>query len=109
MLEPVVARYRDMDVPFYFRADAAFARPEIYEYLEAKGFEIDRRKIQLEEPLKTVGDFSVAIRLYREVTAQIKVTVAAEATEEVAAEAPEAEVTAEAPAEAAAVAEPAAE
>src|SRR5277367_3636215 len=39
LLEPVVARYRDMDVPFYFRADAAFARPEIYEYLEAKGFE----------------------------------------------------------------------
>jgi large subunit ribosomal protein L9 len=77
--------------------------------LEAKGFEIDRRKIQLEEPLKTVGDFSVAIRLYREVTAQIKVTVAAEATEEVAVEVPEAEVTAEAPAEAAAVAEPAAE
>ena len=27
LLEPVVARYRDMDVPFYFRADAAFARP----------------------------------------------------------------------------------
>ena len=39
LIEPVVARYRDMDVPFYFRADAAFARPEIYEYLEAKGFE----------------------------------------------------------------------
>ena len=39
LLERVVARYRDMDVPFYFRADAAFARPEIYEYLEAKGFE----------------------------------------------------------------------
>ena len=38
LLEPVVARYRDMDVPFYFRADAAFARPEIYEYLEAKGY-----------------------------------------------------------------------
>jgi hypothetical protein len=39
LLEPVVARYRDMDVPFYFRADAAFANPEIYEYLEAEGFE----------------------------------------------------------------------
>jgi len=72
--------------------------------LEAKGFEIDRRKIQLDEPLKTVGDFNVAIKLYRDVTAQIKVTVAAEAGEEAAAEAPVAEPAAEA-----APAEPAAE
>ena len=64
--------------------------------LEAKGFEIDRRKIQLDEPLKTVGDFNVAIKLYRDVTAQIKVTVAAEAGEEAAAEAPVAEPAAEA-------------
>jgi large subunit ribosomal protein L9 len=65
--------------------------------LAAKGFEIDRRKIQLDEPLKSVGDFSVAIRLHREVTAHVKVTVLAEATEEVSAE-----VSAEAPVEAAA-------
>ena len=38
LLEPVVARYRDMDVPFYFRADAAFANPEIYEYLEEEAY-----------------------------------------------------------------------
>jgi large subunit ribosomal protein L9 len=54
--------------------------------LETKGFEIDRRKIQLDEPIKTVGDVSVAIKLYREVAAHIKVTVVAEAAEEVAAE-----------------------
>ncbi len=35
---------------------------------QRKGFEIDRRKIQLDEPLKSVGEFSVAIRLHREVT-----------------------------------------
>jgi large subunit ribosomal protein L9 len=58
--------------------------------LEAKGFEIDRRKIQLDEPLKSVGEFSVAIKLHREVTAQVKVKVLAEATEE----APAAEVPA---------------
>jgi large subunit ribosomal protein L9 len=52
--------------------------------IESQGFEIDRRKIQLEEPLKTVGDFSVAIKLYREVTAHVKVTVLAEATVEAA-------------------------
>jgi hypothetical protein len=38
VLEPVVARYRDKKLPRYFRGDAAFARPEIYEYLEAEGF-----------------------------------------------------------------------
>jgi large subunit ribosomal protein L9 len=79
--------------------------------LEAKGFEIDRRKIQLEEPLKALGDFQVAIKLYREVTAHITVKVLAEATEEGAAEvpattpvaeaAPAAEVAPEAAAEAA--------
>ncbi len=60
--------------------------------LEAKGFEIDRRKIQLDEPLKSVGEFSVAIRLYREVSAHVKVTVVAEATEAAPAAEPAAEV-----------------
>ncbi|HEX7729222.1 MAG TPA: 50S ribosomal protein L9 [Terracidiphilus sp.] len=52
--------------------------------LEAKGFAIDRRKIQLAEPLKAVGDTKVAIKLHREVTAQLTVKVQAEAGEEVA-------------------------
>jgi hypothetical protein len=38
LLEPVVARYRDRTSRRYFRADAAFASPEVYAYLEAKGF-----------------------------------------------------------------------
>src|SRR5271163_3670475 len=38
-LEPVVARYQGRKIPRYFRADAAFANPELYEYLEAEGFE----------------------------------------------------------------------
>src|SRR5277367_4745960 len=38
VLEAVVARYRVLEVPFYFRADAAFANPEIYEFLEAEGY-----------------------------------------------------------------------
>jgi len=37
-LEPVVERYRDRDLRRYFRADAAFANPEVYEFLEAEGF-----------------------------------------------------------------------
>jgi large subunit ribosomal protein L9 len=63
--------------------------------LDAKGFEIDRRKIQLPEPIKTVGDHTVTIKLYREVAAHVKVNVLAEATEEEA-EVPVAEPVAEA-------------
>ena len=39
VLEPVVARYQGRDIPRKFRADAAFAQPDLYEYLEAEGFE----------------------------------------------------------------------
>jgi large subunit ribosomal protein L9 len=61
---------------------------DIAHELEIKGFEIDRRKIQLVEPIKAVGETSVAIKLFREVTAHVKVSVAAEgATEAEAAEA----------------------
>lgn len=51
--------------------------------LATKGFEVDRRKIVLGEPLKTIGESKVAIKLHREVTAHITVKVLAEATEEV--------------------------
>ena len=37
VLEPVIARYRERGVDLYFRADAAFAKPEIYELLEHEG------------------------------------------------------------------------
>jgi hypothetical protein len=39
VLEPVVARYQGRNLRRYFRADAAFANPELYEYLETEGFE----------------------------------------------------------------------
>ena len=39
VLEPVVARYRDQDLAHYFRGDAAFAKPDLYEYLEEEGYE----------------------------------------------------------------------
>jgi large subunit ribosomal protein L9 len=75
--------------------------------LAAQGHEIDRRKIQLGDPLKSVGDFKVAIRLHREVTAHVTVKVEAEATEEEKAKA--AETGAAEPAATEEVAEPAAE
>ena len=67
--------------------------------LATQGFEVDRRKIQLPEPLKRVGDFKVAVKLHREVTAQLKVKVLTDAVEGEAAEAAAAEVAAEPAAE----------
>jgi len=39
VLEPIVARYRDRDIPHFFRGDAAFANSKIYEYLEGEHFQ----------------------------------------------------------------------
>ena len=51
--------------------------------LIAKGFDVDRRKIQLTDPLKSLGDYTVALKLHREVTAPIKVQVVADAADAV--------------------------
>jgi large subunit ribosomal protein L9 len=51
---------------------------DIAEALAGKGFDIDRRKMLLAEPIKKLGDFDIPIRLQREVTATIKVRVVAE-------------------------------
>ena len=59
---------------------------DIAHQLEEKGFTIDRRKISLEEPLKTLGEFHVPIKLHREVTSHLKVTVKGEDQPEDAAE-----------------------
>jgi large subunit ribosomal protein L9 len=48
---------------------------DIAHQLEAKGFMIDRRKISLEEPLKQIGEYHVPVKLHREVTSHLKVTV----------------------------------
>lgn len=48
---------------------------DIAHELEAKGFAVDRRKISLEEPLKTIGEYHVPVKLHREVTSHVKVTV----------------------------------
>ena len=41
---------------------------DIAEALAAKGFEIDRRKLQLPEPIKKLGEFDVPVKLHRDVT-----------------------------------------
>ena len=50
--------------------------------LTKKGFDIDRRKIQLHEPLKQLGDFTIPLKLHREVTAHFKVVIEKEAVAE---------------------------
>jgi large subunit ribosomal protein L9 len=50
--------------------------------LTKKGFDIDRRKIQLHEPLKQLGDFTIAVKLHKDVTAHFKVVIEKEAVEE---------------------------
>jgi large subunit ribosomal protein L9 len=51
---------------------------DIAELLATKGFEIDRRKILLPDPIKALGENTVPVKLHREVTAQLRVTVARE-------------------------------
>jgi large subunit ribosomal protein L9 len=61
---------------------------DIAERLAGQGYKIDRRKIQLEHPLKVLGEYDVHVKVHREVTATVRVKVEAEAVPEAAAEAP---------------------
>jgi large subunit ribosomal protein L9 len=54
---------------------------DIADALEKKGFNVDRRKVQLHEPLKTLGEFTVPIKLHKDVTAHLKVVIEKEAAE----------------------------
>jgi large subunit ribosomal protein L9 len=51
---------------------------DIADFLKAKGFEIDRRKLILPEPIKAVGEYNVPLKLHREVTVPLKVRVVKE-------------------------------
>ena len=54
---------------------------DITDFLKAKGFEIDRRKLILPEPIKAIGEHTVPLKLHREVTLPLKVRVAKEGSE----------------------------
>jgi large subunit ribosomal protein L9 len=51
---------------------------DVVDALAAKNYTIDRRKVQLDEPIKQLGEFKVPVRLHREVTAEITVNVVRE-------------------------------
>jgi len=48
---------------------------DIAEGLGAQGFKIDKRQVQLAEPIKIIGESQVTIKVFRDVTAQIKIAV----------------------------------
>lgn len=52
---------------------------DIADALTHKGFNIDRKKIQLHDPLKNLGEFDVPVRLHRDVTSRVKVVIEKEA------------------------------
>lgn len=72
---------------------------DIASELGSRGFDIDRRKIQLNEPLKALGNYDVTIKLHREVTARLKVKVLGDAMEEAPVSEPAVETAQEAVAE----------
>jgi large subunit ribosomal protein L9 len=57
---------------------------DIAHELENQGFKVDRRKIHLENPLRTVGEFHVPIKLHREVSAHLQVNIKSDAPERAA-------------------------
>lgn len=71
---------------------------EIAELVSAQGVEIDRRKIQLGEPIKSLGEFKIPVKLHPQVTAEMTLTVTAVESAEApkATKAPEADAQAEA-------------
>jgi len=89
--EALVAKLEPVSLAFTRKAGeqghlfGSVTSSDIAAELAAQGFEIDRRRIILGEPLKSIGEFNVAIKLHREVTAHVSVKVQAEATEEAAA------------------------
>ena len=51
---------------------------DIADAVHAKGFDIDRRKIQLQDPIKKLGEYDVPVKLHRDVITRLKVRVVAE-------------------------------
>jgi large subunit ribosomal protein L9 len=52
---------------------------DVADFLQANGVTVERRRIALDEPLKSLGEHSVTVRLHPEVTAQLKITITREA------------------------------
>jgi len=60
------------------RLFGSVGRADLSAFLARHGLEVERRRVMLDEPIKTLGEFSVPIRLHPEVTAQLKVVISRE-------------------------------
>jgi large subunit ribosomal protein L9 len=60
------------------RLFGSVGRADLAAFLAQHGIEVERRRISLDEPIKSVGEFTVPVRLHAEVTAQLKVSVTRE-------------------------------
>ncbi len=83
--EQLVARYDALELAFTRKVGeneqlfGSVTSSDIAQALETHGMTTDRRKIQLEEPLRHLGEFHVPVKLHREVTAHIKIVIAGDA------------------------------
>src|SRR5581483_6719260 len=82
--EAIAARLATVDITISRRVGetdqlyGSVTSADVADFLKGKGFEIDRRKLILPEPIKTVGDHDVPLKLHREVTVPLKVHVVKE-------------------------------
>jgi large subunit ribosomal protein L9 len=95
--EAIAARLSQVDISIARRVGeteqlyGSVTTADIVEFLKGKGFEVDRRKLILPEPIKTIGEFDVPLKLHREVTVPLKVKVVKEGGAAAAAAPPAAE------------------
>ena len=82
--EAIAARLAGVDISIARRVGetdqlyGSVTTADIAEFLKGKGFELDRRKLILPEPIKAIGEYNVPLKLHREVTAPLKVRVVKE-------------------------------
>ena len=60
------------------RLFGSIGKADLVAFLSQHGLDVERRRIAMDEPIKSVGDFSVPVRLHADVTAQLKVSVTRE-------------------------------
>jgi large subunit ribosomal protein L9 len=60
------------------RLFGSIGKADLVAFLSQHGVEVERRRISMDEPIKSVGDFTVPVRLHADVTAQLKVSVTRE-------------------------------
>ena len=86
--EAIAARLAAVDITIARRVgetDALYGSVtsgDIADFLKGKGFEIDRRRLILPEPIKSIGEHDVPLKLHREVTVPLKVKVVKEGAEQ---------------------------